>query len=238
MIKKQRLIIKISGASFKDEDNFIFCNKKLLCLANQLKILSNFYSIGVVLGGGNIWRGNMTKNNIFSSNNADYMGMISTIINGIALKEVLKKNGVKAVIFSALYIDKITLKISPQLINKKISEGNLLIFVGGIGKPSYTTDTACVQRAKDIHAKTIFMGKDGVSGVYTSDPKKDKNAKFIRDITFTKAIEMQLKVMDLTAMQMCKKFNINIYVFKADGKNSIINIAQKRNKMKYTYIHN
>lgn len=238
MVKKQRLIIKISGASIKDKNNSIFCNKKLLHLANQIKTLTKFYSIGVVLGGGNIWRGNMTKNNIFSSSSADYMGMVSTIINGIALKEVLQKIGVKAELFSALNIEKVALKISSQLINKKILEDKVLIFAGGIGKPSYTTDTACVQRAIDIHAKMIFMGKDGVSGVYTSDPKKVKNAKFISDITFARAIKMHLNVMDLTAMQMCKKSNIDIYVFKADSKNAIVNIAKKTNKIKYTYVHN
>jgi uridylate kinase len=238
MVKKQRIIIKISGASIKDEKNSIFCNKKLICLAEQLKALSKIYSIGVVLGGGNIWRGNMTKNHIFSSDSADYMGMLSTIMNGIALKEVLSKIGVKAELFSALSIKKIALKISPQLLKKKLSEDKLLIFVGGIGQPSYTTDTACVRRAKDINAKIIFMGKDGVSGIYTSDPKINKNAKFINDITFTKAIKMNLKVMDLTAMQMCKKFKINIYVFRADAKNAIINVVKQSSNTKYTYIHN
>ncbi|MCQ2748361.1 MAG: UMP kinase [Mycoplasmoidaceae bacterium] len=177
----------------------------------------------------------MTKDKAFRRANADYMGMLSTIMNGIAFKETLHKIGVKAEVYSALEVDRITKKIAIDKINDDIAEGKVIIFAGGTGHPFFTTDTACAIRAIDMRADFILMGKDGVDGVYTADPNKNKNAKFIKSITFQGAIEKQLKVMDLPALTLCLENNIDIYVFDVLAKDSIIKTFKK--KTKFTHIH-
>ena len=232
---KKRIIVKISGAAIKGNGADIYDNKKLIALCKQLKELNKTCSVGLVLGGGNIWRGNMTKNDAFRRANADYMGMLSTVMNGLAFKETLHKLGVKAEIYSALEVQRVSYPIAINLINDDLAKGKVIIFVGGTGHPFFTTDTACAIRAIDMHADLILMGKDGVDGVYTKDPKKFKDAKFIKDMTFMEAINQKVKVMDLSALTLCHENNIEIYVFDVLAKNNIVKAAKK--KTKFTYIH-
>ena len=232
---KKRVIVKISGAAIKGNGSDIYDNKKLVDLCKQLKELNKTCSVGLVLGGGNIWRGNMTKNDAFRRANADYMGMLSTVMNGLAFKETLHKLGVKAEIYSALEVQRVSYPIAINLINDDLAKGKVIIFVGGTGHPFFTTDTACAIRAIDMHADLILMGKDGVDGVYTKDPKKYKDAKFIKDLTFMEAINQKVKVMDLSALTLCHENNIEIYVFDVLAKNNIVKAAKK--KTKFTYIH-
>ena len=232
---KKRVLVKISGAAIKGNHGEIYDNKKLIFLCKQLATLNKTAAVGLVLGGGNIWRGNMTKDKAFRRANADYMGMLSTVMNGLAFKETLHKLGVKAEIYSALEVDRITHKIAIDKINDDIAKGKIIIFVGGTGHPFFTTDTACAIRAIDMHADLILMGKDGVDGVYSSDPNKNKNAKFYKELTFQEAINKQLGVMDLSALTLCLENNINIYVFNVLAKDGILKAFKK--KTKYTYIH-
>ena len=231
---KKRVLVKISGGAIKSNDG-IYDNKKLVALCKQLATLNKTASVGLVLGGGNIWRGNMTKDNAFRRANADYMGMLSTVMNGLAFKETLHKLGVKAEIYSALEVDKISYPISINLINDDLSKGKIIIFVGGTGHPFFTTDTACAIRAIDMHADVILMGKDGVDGVYSSDPNKNKNAKFFKELTFHDAISKQLGVMDLSALTLCLENNIDILVFDVLAKDNILKAFKK--KTKFTHIH-
>lgn len=232
---KKRVLVKISGGAIKGSHGEIYDNKKLKALCKQLAILNKTASIGLVLGGGNIWRGNMTKDNAFRRANADYMGMLSTIMNGLAFKETLHKLGVKAEIYSALEVDKITDPISINLINDDLAKGKIIIFVGGTGHPFFTTDTACAIRAIDMHADLILMGKDGVDGVYSADPNKNKKAKFYKSLTFLEAISKELGVMDLSALTLCLENNIDIYVFDVLAKDNIIKTYKRQSK--FTHIH-
>lgn len=232
---KKRVLIKISGAAIKGSHGDIYDYNHLTLLCKQLKKLNNVASIGIVLGGGNIWRGNMTKNNAFRRANADYMGMLSTVMNALAFKETLYRMGVKAEIYSALEVDKISKKIAIDKINNDLDDGKIVIFAGGTGHPFFTTDTACAIRAIDMHADIILMGKNGIDGVYSSDPNKNKNAKFYKTLTFHEAIDKELGVMDLSALTLCLENNIEIYVFDILAKDNILKVFQK--KTKFTYIH-
>lgn len=233
---KKRILIKISGAAIRDDKHKeIFDLKKLEAICNQIKQINKTNSVGVVLGGGNIWRGNMTKNNAFRRANADYMGMMSTVINGLAFKETLHRLGVKAEIYTSLEIEKITFPLSITLMNDDLAKGKVLIFVGGTGHPYFTTDTACAIRAIDMHATTILMGKDGVDGVYSADPKKNKKAKKYKSISYLEAINKELKVMDLTAMSLCQDNDVEIIVFDVASKNGIVNAYKRVGK--FTRVH-
>lgn len=232
---KKRVLVKISGAAIKGSKGDIYDNKKLVFLCKQLATLNKSAGVGLVLGGGNIWRGNMTKDKAFRRANADYMGMLSTVMNGLAFKETLHKLGVKAEIYSALEVDRITHKIAIDKINDDLAKGKIIIFVGGTGHPFFTTDTACAIRAIDMHADVILMGKDGVDGVYSSDPNKNKNAKFFKQLTFHEAISKELGVMDLSALTLCLENNIDIFVFDVLAKDNILKVYRK--KTKFTHIH-
>ncbi len=232
---KKRILVKISGGAIKGLKNDIYDNAKLLALSKQLAVLNKTASVGLVLGGGNIWRGNMTKDRAFRRANADYMGMLSTVMNGLAFKETLHKLGVKAEIYSALEVDKITHKIAIDKINDDLAAGKIIIFVGGTGHPFFTTDTACAIRAIDMHADVILMGKDGVDGVYSADPRKNKKAKFYKQLTFLDAISQELGVMDLSALTLCMENNIDIYVFDVLAKDNILKTYKKQSK--FTHIH-
>ena len=232
---KKRVIVKISGAAIKGNGSDIYDNKKLVDLCKQLKELNKTCSVGLVLGGGNIWRGNMTKNDAFRRANADYMGMLSTVMNGLAFKETLHKLGVKAEIYSALEVQRVSYPIAINLINDDLAKGKVIIFVGGTGHPFFTTDTACAIRAIDMHADAILMGKDGVDGVYTADPRKDKKAKFIKELSHLDAISQNLRVMDLSALTLCHDNDIDIYVFDLLAPNAILKVAKKQ--CKFTHIH-
>lgn len=232
---KKRVLVKISGGAIKGTKGEIYDNKKLLALCKQLATLNKTAAVGLVLGGGNIWRGNMTKDNAFRRANADYMGMLSTVMNGLAFKETLHKLGVKAEVYSALEVERISSPIAINLINDDIAKGKIIIFVGGTGHPFFTTDTACAIRAIDMHANLILMGKDGVDGVYSADPNKNKKAKFYKSITFLDAISKKLGVMDLSALTLCMENNIDIYVFDVLAKDNIVKAYKK--KCKFTHIH-
>lgn len=233
--QNKRILIKISGASIKSDNGSIFDLDMINNLATQIQKLKKKYQIGIVIGGGNIWRGNMTVNNVFKKENADYMGMLSTVINGIAIKDILSSHGVDVVLHSSLGINNFTKPIDIEMVNKELDEGKVIIFVGGTGHPYFTTDTGCVIRAMDIHANLILMGKDSIDGVYSDDPFVNKNAKFFPNLKFIDVINKKLKIMDLSALTLCEQNGINVYVFNILSKNCIINILKKKGK--FTYIH-
>lgn len=232
---KKRVLVKISGAAIQGDGHEIHNLSKIENICKQLIALSKVASVGIVLGGGNIWRGNMTKNHAFRRANADYMGMLSTVLNGLAFQETFARLGAKSEIYSALNVCNVTNPLSVHKLNKDLNAGNILIFTGGTGHPYFTTDTACALRAIDMSANIILMGKNGVDGVYSDDPKKNKKAKFYKELTFLDAVAKQLKVMDLSAMTLCNDNNIDIYVFDIDAKDGIIKTFKKQSK--FTYVH-
>ncbi|MGL4647519.1 MAG: UMP kinase [Mycoplasmoidaceae bacterium] len=226
---KKNILIKLSGASLEDQDEIVSM-KKLDIFSKQIKILTKTYGIGIVLGGGNIWRGISSDQDAISRSQADSMGMLATVINGIALKASLEKNGLEAEIYSALYVPRITKNHDCSSFNKAIKAGKVIIFVGGTGMPYFSTDTCTVLRALEINSKMILMGKNGTNGLYDKDPNLYDDAKFISAITYDEVINKKLRVADLTSITMANDNNIEIYIFDIEAKNSLINVLDKKGK--------
>nr|WP_318024376.1 UMP kinase [Mycoplasmopsis citelli] len=205
-------------------------------IAKQLKYINEQgVQISVVIGGGNFWRGTSAEKNGIPRNRADYIGMLATIMNGLALQSGFEKVGLKARVQSSINIDP---KVAENYINEKtikyLEDGEVVIFVGGTGRPFFTTDTAATLYASEIGAEVILMGKNRVDGIYDSDPKKNPQAKHFASITYDQILEQKLQVMDLTATSMARENNINLIVFNLLEKDSIIKVLQ--NKILHTEV--
>lgn len=235
MAKDNRIILKISGASLSTNNENIIENKFIVNIAQQLIKLSTKYQIGIVIGGGNIWRGNMNKSLNMDQNVADSMGMLATIMNSIALTNTIKNNNGSAKVYSSINCEGLCDIFNHEKVDEWLNiKGNIAIFAGGTGSPFFTTDTAASLRACQIKADKIYMGKNGVDGVYDIDPKINKNAKRYDTLSYDEVIKKNLMVMDLTAITMCQSNNIEIVVFNIDQEDSIIGIMD--NKIKSTII--
>jgi uridylate kinase len=156
------------------------------------------------------------------------MGMIATIINSIALKEALVRQSVAVDIYSLLPCPKVAKNYQKESVNRALSQHKVVILAGGTGKPFFSTDTGSAKNAIELHAKFILMGKDGVDGVYSDDPKKNKNAIRFEFLSFKDAISKKLKVMDLSALKLCQQNNIDIIVFNIDRKNAIVDAIERK----------
>ena len=176
--------------------------------------------IGIVIGGGNIFRGLSGVNAGFDRVTGDYMGMLATVINGLALQSALSAQGAQAVVFSAIKMDPVTEYYSPEKVKEALKNHKIVIFVGGTGNPFFTTDTASALRAVEMGANIMLKGTR-VDGVYTADPEKDKNAKRYDQITFDEAIEKNLRIMDATAFALCRENKLPLMVFDMNKKGNL-----------------
>jgi len=223
----KRVIIKVSGEALATDDgSAIFDREKLLKLSEIIKSLRNEgVEIGLVVGAGNIWRGRLAASIGLDLERADYMGMTGTIINAMALENCLKNQGVDAVCLSALPYEKVVETYSPELAKKYLSEGKVVVFGAGTGKPFCTTDSCASLRCRDIEADAILMGKHGVDGVYDSDPSKNPNAKFIKTLTFKEIIEKKLGVIDTSAAEMLVGSKVVVRIFNIADLNNFIKVV-------------
>jgi uridylate kinase len=229
MPQKQRIILKFSGAVLKDgANNTIISSTKLKDLASQIKNLVKNYQIIIVVGGGNIWRGANAALDVYRLEQAHYMGMIATTINAIAIREALLKHHIKTIAFSLLPIPSVMPTYDATSALKKIAQNHVVILAGGTGKPFFSTDTGATKNAVELKVNQIVMGKDGVDGVYSADPKIYKHAKRFDYLTITKAIKLKLKIMDMTAMLMCKQHHIDLLVFNAERSQAIVKALNKQ----------
>lgn len=226
---KERILIKISGASLKS-NNEIFDVKKISNLAYQINVLSQKYQISLVIGGGNIFRGNLAQSLNLDRNDADAMGMLSTMINGLILKNVFNNHKINVKLFSALKIDKIIDEYTSRSVNDALNNNNVCIFVGGVGLPFFTTDTGAALRAAETQSKIILMGKNGVDGVYDKDPLKHSDAKRFEHLTYDEIISKSLDVIDQSALTLCWDNNISLLVFNINEENSLIRVMNKEIK--------
>ena len=229
---KQNIIVKLSGAALREKNNdAILSGGKLLNLAKQLITLSKKFNIGIIVGGGNIWRGQDANVDLYDLDQAHYMGMLATVINSIALKEVLKKNNAKAIVYSLIDMPKIAKTYNLDNVKQHLKDGYICIMAAGTGSPFFSTDTGAALHAAEIGAKCILVGKDGVDGIYSADPKKDKNAKRFDHLTYDQIIEKNLKVMDLTSITFCKANDITLIVFNNNQPNGILKAINKQTKI-------
>lgn len=224
----KRVLLKLSGEALKDHDALqILKTERVNQFAEAMKKLHDKgVQICVVIGAGNIWRGNLAEGVGIERAPADYMGMMGTVMNAVAMSSALKKAGVDSVVFSALPpIDTISVAYSKEAAIKAMEEGKVAFLAGGTGKPFFTTDTAATLRALETKCEAIFMGKNGVEGVYDKDPTKFADARFIKDITYQEILDKRLQIMDLTAVELIKEENIQIRVFSMSNPDNFVKVA-------------
>jgi len=222
----KRIIIKLSGEALADsKDGSIFDREKLERIANVVKEIHEAgVEIGIVVGAGNIWRGRMADKIGIEQAQADYMGMLGTIMNGMAIQNALELKGLSTRVMSAINVPQCCEPYIRRKAMSHLSEGRIVIFAGGTGNPYFTTDSCATLRALEVKADAILMAKNGVDGVFDSDPRKNPNAKLLTDLTYHEVVERKLAVMDLTAVAMLEGKDVVVRVFNMDHPSSFLQV--------------
>lgn len=223
-MKYKRVLLKLSGESLMGEQEYGISPAMLSQYAREIKeVKEKGCEIAIVIGGGNIFRGIQGAAQGADRVQGDYMGMLATIINSMALQGELEKQGLKTELLSGLAIGPICKEHSGRRSIEALEEGRVVIIGGGTGNPFFTTDTASSLRAIEIKADIILKGTR-VDGVYTADPEKDKNAKKYSELSYKEALSKQLKIMDLTAFALCQENNLPIYVFDMNKEGNFLKV--------------
>ena len=219
----KRVLLKLSGEALKENSDAILSGEALKNMAEMIKKIHEAgIQICVVIGAGNIWRGKVAKDAGMDQFEADYMGMMGTVINAVALGAKLKLLGVESLVTSAIGpVPEVNVPYSAEVADKAMNEGKVVFLSGGTGKPYCTTDTAAAMRAVELNVDAILMGKNGVEGVYDKDPRANKDAKFFPVITFEEMLKQNLQIMDISAIQLIKDKDIQVRVFRMDAANFI-----------------
>jgi len=221
------LLIKLSGELFSYETKRTVAKpEQIKQVIKQIKAITEKQPLGLVIGGGNFFRGAKYNGGLgLRQTSAHNIGMLSTIVNGIVLKDLLEKAGVSTALLSAIECPKIAGLISEESIRKAMNEKKCMIFVAGTGNPFFTTDTNAVLRALEIGADTVFKATK-VDGVYDSDPLKNKEAKLIKKLSHQEALDKQLKVMDETSIRLAQENDVTIRVFNLFSPNALVNVLK------------
>lgn len=211
--KYRRILLKLSGEALMGNDAFGINRETVMNIVAQIKeVVAAGVQVAVVVGGGNIFRGMAGAANGMERATADYMGMLATVMNALALKEAFENVGVHARVQSALAMQQVAETYTRPKAIQYLEEGKVVIFAAGTGNPFFTTDTAAALRGAEMNCD-IMLKATNVDGVYTADPKKDATATRYQSLSFDEAISKQLKVMDATAFALCREQKLNIQVF-------------------------
>ena len=222
-----RVLLKLSGEALMGGQSYGINPETLTRYCEDVKeAVDANVQIAIVIGGGNIFRGMQGVAKGMDRVQGDYMGMLATVINSMALQAELEKQGIKVKLLSGLYIDPIAETVSGRKAKQYLEEGYVVIIGGGTGNPFFTTDSASALRAVEIGADVLLKGTR-VDGVYTADPEKDPNAKKYNTITFDEAYSKNLKIMDMTAFTLCKENNLPIVVFDMNTKGNLLKIVNQ-----------
>jgi uridylate kinase len=224
-----RVVLKLSGEAFADRKiGFGIDAEVVQRIAEEVtKARADLgVEIAIVVGGGNIFRGMSGATRGMDRARADYMGMLATVINALALQDALEKQDVPTRVQSAIAISEVAEPYIRRRAMRHLEKGRVVIFAAGTGNPFFTTDTAAALRALEIAAQAILMGKNGVDGVLDDDPRTNPKARLIPHITHIEAIERGLKVMDTTALSLCMDNALPLYVFNLDDEHNIARIAR------------
>ena len=225
-MKYKRILLKLSGESLMGEKQFGIDNKRINSYAQQIKEIKALgIEIAIVIGGGNIFRGVQAEEGGMDRTHGDYMGMLATMINSMALQSALESNGVMTRLQSAIEMKEIAEPFVRRKAVRHLEKGRVVIFGAGTGNPFFTTDSAASLRAIEINADVILKGTR-VDGIYTADPEKDKNATKYNHITFDSVYSKGLNVMDLTAFTLCKENNLPIIVFNMDTPGNLLKLLK------------
>jgi len=223
-MKFKRILLKLSGEALGGENGEGLSPSFLTTLSKEIsKIASSGIEIGIVIGGGNFFRGVKAEQTGMERTTADHIGMMATIINSLALKDMLDKFGQKAIVFSSLEVPRVCESYTIAASRKYISKGNICIFAGGLGEPYFTTDTAAALRAIEIKADVLLKATK-VDGIFDKDPVKYDDAKMFSELTFDETLKQNLKVMDRTAFALCSTNQMPIIVFNLHDTENISRI--------------
>ncbi len=223
----KRVLLKLSGEALAGDNKTGIDEKTLNQISDAIKELYDMgVEIAIVVGGGNFWRGKYGENMVRTT--ADYMGMLATAMNGLALQDAIEKRGIATRLQTAIEMRQIAEPFTQRRAMRHLEKGRILIFSCGTGSPFFSTDTAAALRAAEIGANAILVAKT-IDGVYTADPKIDPTAKKIDHVTYQEILEKDLKVMDSTAISICKDNNIPLVVFAMSEPKNIIKAANEEN---------
>lgn len=226
IMKYKRILLKLSGESLMGEQEYGISPEMLSQYATEIKQAKELGAeIAVVIGGGNIFRGLQGAAKGMDRVQGDYMGMLATVINSMALQSELEQQGVATELLSGLAIEPICKETSRRRMISSLKEGKVVIIAGGTGNPYFTTDTASTLRAIEMQADVILKGTR-VDGVYTADPEKDPSATKYSSLTYDEALSKKLKIMDLTAFALCQENKMPIYVFDMNTKGNLQKVVK------------
>ncbi|MCB0598947.1 MAG: UMP kinase [Lewinellaceae bacterium] len=226
MIKYKRVLLKLSGESLMGEQKYGIDPNMLSHYASQIKELTEVgVQVAVVIGGGNIFRGLQASRSGIERVQGDYMGMLATVINGMALQSALEGIGVYTRLISAIEMKQIAEPYIRRRAIRHLEKGRVIIFSSGIGSPYFTTDSAAALRANEINADVILKGTR-VDGIYSADPEKDPAATKFDKLTFAKVISLGLSVMDMTAFTLCRENNLPIIVFDINHDENLLRVVK------------
>jgi uridylate kinase len=222
----RRILLKISGEALMGDLDYGADADRIAAIAGQVKrVADRGVEVAIVVGGGNIYRGLRGAAEGMDRATGDYMGMLATVLNALALQDALEKVGAHTRVQSAITISEVAEPYIRRRAMRHLEKGRIVIFAAGTGNPFFTTDTAAALRALEIHADALMMAKNGVEGVLDADPREVPDAALIPELTHRDAIERRLAVMDSTALALCMENDIPIYVFNMDDERNIDRIV-------------
>ena len=226
MLKYKRILLKLSGEALMGKRHQGIDEDRLLEYVHQIKDAADQgVEIGIVIGGGNIFRGMSGEKAGFDRIKGDYMGMLATVINGLAIQSALESIGGKSSVITAIEMSPVGIRYTPKRVSKAFENDEVVLFTFGTGNPYFTTDTAAALRAVEIKADVLLKGTR-VDGIYTADPEKEPNAKKFDTITFAEAYKLGLKIMDLTAITMCSENDLPVVVFDMNKKGNLLKLLK------------
>ena len=229
LMKYNRILLKLSGEALMGDQNYGIDSNRLSDYAKEIKqIVDQGIQVAVVIGGGNIYRGIQSEGAGFDRVQGDYMGMLATIINGMALQSALESLEVQTRLLTAIRMEQVAEPFIRRKATRHLNKGRVVIFGGGTGNPYFTTDTAATLRAIEIEADVILKGTR-VDGIFTADPEKDSTATMYETISFDEVFQKELNVMDLTAFTLCKENNLPIKVFNMNTEGNLQKICNGEN---------
>ncbi|MEC5147645.1 UMP kinase [Chitinophaga sp. 180180018-2] len=227
--KYKRILLKLSGEALMGDANYGIDPKVIAQYAYDIKAVTDLgVQVAIVIGGGNIYRGMNEADTGIERAQGDYMGMLATVINGMALQSGLEKVGLYTRLQSAIKMEQIAEPYIRRRAIRHVEKGRVVIFGGGTGNPYFTTDTAASLRAIEIQADVILKGTR-VDGIYTADPEKDKSATRFETITFSEVYQRNLNVMDMTAFTLCQENKLPIIVFDMNRQGNLLNVIMGKN---------
>jgi uridylate kinase len=221
----KRVLLKLSGESLLGDKQFGIDHSKLAAYSNEIKsLVEKGIEVAIVIGGGNIFRGIQEEDGAIDRVQGDYMGMLATMINSMALQSSLEACGVKTRLLSAIKMEQIAEPFIKRRATRHLEKGRVVIFGAGTGNPYFTTDTAAALRASEMNADVMLKGTR-VDGIYTADPEKDPTATKYGKVSYQECIDKELNVMDLTAFALCKENKLPIIVFDMDSGGNLLKLV-------------